>query len=300
MKTIFWYASLLVVTAQAVDAQVRVGVRGHFDADTVSIGEVIPYSLTARYPRTTQVLFPDSTFSFAPFEIRKKLFFTTRTTGDTSYDSAVYFLTTFEIDSVQRLQLPVFVLQERDCVVVVAHPDSILLKFRVASVPDSLSTEKLPLKTSTAYQKVLWILNYPVVAAIILIGALLVVVIWVIFGKRIRKYFILRRLKKGYEAFLSSFNRSLEQLSSECTGRKAEEALILWKGYMENLENYPYTKSTSKEILRLARDNELHQALGSIDRSIYGGHSSSVDSFRLLQNYSHRRFQKKEEEVMNG
>jgi hypothetical protein len=299
-RVIFCCAVLLTVVARVADAQEQVVVRGHFEADQAGIGEVIPYSLTARYPRNLQVLFPDSAFSFAPFEIRKKTYFQTRTTGDTSYDSAVYFLTTFEIDSIQRLQLPVYVLQARDCVSVVPRPDSIRLQYLVASVPDSVSTEKLPLKTNTAYQKVQWLLNYPVAAGIIL--ALLVIsgTVWAIFGKRIRRFFLLRRLKRDYQAFAASFGNSLDRLSSEFTSRKAEETLVLWKGYMENLEKFPYTKSTSKEIVRAASDQTLQQALQAIDGSIYGGRISSVDEFRRLQNFSQLRFQKKEEEVMNG
>ena len=123
---------------------------------------------------------------------------------------------------------------------------------------------------------------------------------WIIFGKRIRKYFLIKRLKRDYAAFMSSFSRSLDRLSSESTSRAAEETLILWKSYMENLEQYPYTKSTSKEILRLASDQLLRQALQAIDGSIYGGRVSSVEAFTMLRNFSQQRFQKKEEEVMNG
>lgn len=296
----FCWLLVLLMLAGPVQAQEQVVVNGHFHAKEAGIGEVIPFSLTARYPRSSQVLFPDSTFSFAPFEIRKKSFFTTKTTGNTSYDSAVYFLTTFEIDSIQRLRLPVFVLQPKDCVTFVSPLDSIRLQYRVASVPDSVSTEKLPLKTNTAYQRVQWLLNYPVLAVIILILVVAAIAVWLIFGKRIRKYFAIRRLKREYEAFMTSFSNSLDRLSSEFTSRKAEETLILWKGYMENLEKYPYTKSTSREIISVSRDQQLRQALQAIDGSIYGGRITTVEEFRLLQQFSEQRFQKKEEEVMNG
>lgn len=291
---------ILLIVAPAAMAQKSAMVRGHFEADQISIGEVVPYSLTARYPRTQQVLFPDSTFSFKPFELSKKQFFATKTSGNTSYDSAVYLLTTFEIDSIQILKLPVFVLQEKDCVAVYPKPDSIFLSYRVAAVPDSVSAEKLPLKANTAYQKVKWIFNYPV---FVLIGAILVitlVMVWIFFGNRIRKYFTLRKLKKEYQEFMVRFNRALERLAPEFTSRKAEEVLIVWKNYMEDLEEYPYTKFTSREIVRLASDHKLEDALRTIDRGIYGGFSSSLEPFRFLQSYSQRQFQKREAEVKNG
>lgn len=291
---------LLMLVMPAAVAQESAQVKGHFEADRISIGEVVPYSLTARYPRTQQVVFPDSTFSFKPFEFSKKKFFTTRTTGATSYDSVVYFLTTFEIDSIQRLKLPVFVLQEKDCVAFYTTPDSISLNYLVASLPDSVSAEKLPLKTNTAYQKVKWILNYPVVLAGVLALLVASVIVWVVFGKRIRRYFTLRKLNKDYQEFISRFNRSIEKLSTEFSSSKAEEAVVVWKSYMENLEKYPYTKFTSREIVRLVSDGNLDKALHSIDRGIYGGFSSTIEPFKFLQSYSQQRFQKKEAEVKNG
>jgi hypothetical protein len=300
MKSAIRYFVFLWLVMPAAIAQNKAAVSGHFTEDSLSIGQVIPYSLAVRYPYSQQVLFPDSTFSFAPFELNDKLFFTTKTKDGISYDSVVYLLTTFEIDSIQRLQLPVFVLQGKDCVAVYSGPDSIFLQYRVASVPDSVSTEKLPLKTNTLYQNVKWIFNYPVlmiiVAAIIGFG----IVIWVIFGKRIRKYFTLRRLHKDYEEFMARFNRVTDKLGSEFSVRKAEEALVVWKSYMEDLEKSPYTKFTSREILRIAADPSLDQALRSIDRGIYGGIASTLEPFKLLQSYSLQRFKKKEEEVKHG
>ncbi|HWA35411.1 MAG TPA: hypothetical protein VG737_14825, partial [Cyclobacteriaceae bacterium] len=260
----------------------------------------VPYILTARYPKSKQVLFPDSLFSFAPFEMSRKNFFPTVTNGNTSYDSTVYMLTTFEIDSIQQLRLPVFVVQEKDCLTVYAALDHVFLRHQISSMPDSVSVDKLPLKVNTAYQKVQWILNYPL--ALIAIGSLLValVVIWLIFGKRIRKHFALKRLNKGYQEFLDRFNGALARLNSQFSQRTAEETLIIWKDYMEGLEKYPYMKLTSREIVRLVGDTKLENALKSVDRTIYGGANLSLEPFQFLQTYSRQRFLKKEEEVRNG
>ncbi len=281
-------------------AQDSTRVKGYFLADSLSIGESVPYILTARYPASRQIIFPDSLYTFSPFEISRKKFFPTVTKGDTSYDSVVYMLTTFEIDSIQQLRLPVFVVQEKDCLAVFAPLDHVSLRHQVATVPDSVSVEKLPLKANTAYQKVKWILNYPLV--LIGIGTLVVLLIvgWLIFGKRIRKYFALKRLNKGYQEFLERFNGALGRLGSQFSARAAEETLIIWKDYMEGLEDYPYLKLTSREIVRLVGDTKLEHALKSVDRTIYGGVNSSLEAFQFLQSYSHERFLKKEEEVKNG
>ena len=300
MKIRIFCVVLLFAACAVAIAQQPAQVRGSFFTDSASVGEIIPFALTATYPKTEQVLFPDSTFSFAPFEISTKKFFTTRTVGETSYDSAVYFLSTFEIDSIQSLRLPVFVLQEKDCIAVFSAVDHIGLRYRVTQSLDSISAEKLPLKISAAYQKVQWILNYPFLLISILILAGLLAAGWLVFGKRILKYLAIRKLHRNYEKFLERFNKSLETLGAEFSVKKAEGALFLWKGYMEELEAYPYTKSTSREILKKASDSKLDKALRSIDRGIYGGHDASVEPFRFLQTYSHLQFQKREDEVKNG
>jgi hypothetical protein len=291
---------ILLFVWQAAAAQKGAIVNGRFVIEKAKIGEVIPYSLTARYPEGQQVVFPDSTYSFKPFEYSGKKYFPTRTKDRNSFDSVVYYLTTFEIDSVQLLKVPVFVLQEKDCVAIFSVPDSLALNFQVASIPDSVSAEKLPLKTNTAYQKVKWILNYPIAAAVIIVLIIALIVVWVVFGKRIRKYLAVRKLNREYKEFVTRFGVALDKLSKGFSSRIAEEALLVWKNYMENLEQYPYTKSTSREILKLVSDGNLDQALKTIDRVIYGGFTATAEPFKFLQAYSQQRFEKKEAEVKNG
>ena len=300
MKVLVLGFVIVLSVITGLKAQETPIIHGYFHSDSISIGKAVPYSLTAKYPSGNQVLFPDSTFSFSPFEIARKQYFPTKTKEGISYDSVVYMLNTFEIDSIQRLKLPVFVLQGMDCLTLYAVPDSIFLQFRVASVPDSVSAEKLPLKTNTLYQNVSWIFNYPVAVAIVIILLVLAIVIWAVFGKRIRKYFKLRRLAKDYEEYVAQFNRIMEKLGHDFTDRKAEEALVIWKRYMEDLEKSPYTKFTSREIQRIAGDPSLDLALRTIDRGIYGGISSNLEPFQFLQMYSQQRFRKKEEEVKHG
>lgn len=275
-------------------------VHGYFRADSAAIGEVVPYILTASYPRETQVLFPDSTFLFTPFEFAGKRSFPTRTSGAVSYDSAVYLLSTFEIDSIQTLKLPVFVLQPLDCVAVFATTDSLRLNYRVTIPLDSIAAEKLPLKSNTAYQRVKWIFNYPVL--LILIGVLLVasVAVWFIFGKQIRRFFAMRKLRRGYATFQAQYLRALDKLNGDASSRKAEDALLVWKRYMEELEAYPFTKSTSREILRKFANDGLGNALRSIDRAIYGGYDTNRDPFLYLQTYSQQQFEKRQAELRNG
>jgi len=275
-------------------------VKGYFRGDSASVGEIVPYVLTATYPRHLQVLFPDSTFKFAPFEASGKSYFPTRTSDGISHDSAIYLLSTFELDSIQSLRLPVFILQERDCLTVYPSTDSIRLRFKVAMALDSIPAEKLPLKANTAYQRVKWLLNYPILligGGVLLVAA---VIAWFIFGKKIRRYFLLRRMKRKYLAFLQRFSESISRMGGNAASPVAEDALMLWKKYMEDLESYPFTKSTSREILKKFTHNGLSQALRTIDRGIYGGYGAPPEPFRFLEDYSRQQFARKEEEVKNG
>jgi len=286
------------VSAGSVAQGIRV--HGYLKKDSAAIGEIIPYILTASYPRDRQVVFPDSTYTFAPFEYHSRLYFPTRTSGDTSYDSAVYFLTTFEIDSVQPVSLPVYLIQARDSLPVYAHTDSLRLNFRVTIPLDSVSVQQLPLKANTLYQRVQWLFNYPVLVVGIIVLVIALIVSWLLFGKRIRKYFALRRMRRTYLSFQERFVHAVENLGVEGTPRNAEEALLLWKRYMEELEQYPFTKSTSREILRRYSSNLLGTALRNIDRAIYGGYDASRDPFVYLQTYSREQFEKREAELKNG
>src|SRR5687767_4457976 len=102
-------------------------VSGGFLSDSLKIGEQTAFYLSARYPSNMTILFPDSTHSFSPFEYQYKEYFLTETKDGVSRDSAVYFLTTFEVDRVQSLQLPVYVVQPSDCTVVQSRADSVLI-----------------------------------------------------------------------------------------------------------------------------------------------------------------------------
>ncbi|MBL7862428.1 MAG: hypothetical protein JNJ65_14780 [Cyclobacteriaceae bacterium] len=291
---VLFMVSFLVTKAQ------EVSVAGRFEGDTVKLGEPIRYFLTARYPQQYQLLFPDSTFAFTPFEFLKKQFVVTKTQNGISYDSAVYTLATFEIDSLQLLTLPVFRVQGQDCLTYLARTDTVFFKELVQTVPDSLAANQLPLKTNTAYSPVSWILNYPLLLIVGGGSILLAIIGWIAFGKKIRKYFTLKRLHRSHQAFLNQFEKSVEVLKNQFSPERAESSVTLWKQYMEELSALPYTKFTSREILE--RDSsDLKQALQSVDRMVYGRMSpTTLDSFHQLKDFTQSRFNKKIEEVKHG
>jgi hypothetical protein len=294
------FTIFLLILVPSVAWSQNVEVRSRFLADSLKIGEKVPFAVTARYPRKINILYPDSSYSFNPFELESKEYFPTVTTDSISYDSAVYYITSYEVDSIQVFRMPVYVLQGSDCTVVFGAADSIVLKQLVDHVPDSVAAEQLPLKTNTSYLNVNWLFNYPV--AYIAVGVLVVVgaVVWIVFGKRIKRYFVLKRLNKAHVDFLQHFADALNQMQTGFSAVKAESALVIWKRYMEGLEEKPYTKYSSREILRLLEDKNLSVALRSIDRMVYGGIVSDTRAFEHLREVSRSHFNEKLRKVNNG
>ncbi|MEI9920728.1 MAG: hypothetical protein WDO14_18335 [Bacteroidota bacterium] len=285
--------------AYSQEAGAQVTVRSRFLADSIRIGEKVPFAVTAKYPKRVNILYPDSSYSFNPFEFESKEYFATKTKDSLSYDSVVYYITSYEIDSIQVFRMPVYVLQGSDCTTVFGAADSIFLKQYVEQVPDSISTQQLPLKTNTDYLNVRWLLNYPIVGYVSASLVVIVLVVWLVFGKRIRRYYTLKRLDKDHVAFLQSFADALQRMQSEFSQLNAERALVVWKKYMERLEERPYTKYSTKEIVQMLDEASLKTALRSIDRMVYGGVASAIDAFDQLREVSRSHYSEKIRKVNN-
>jgi hypothetical protein len=293
------YATFCILTFSATAQEIKVS--GKFSSDSIKIGKPIEFYLSAHYPEKLDLLFPDSTFSYAPFELQKKSYISTKTKNGISVDSVIYTLTTFEVDSIQKLSLPIFVINKSDCTQILSNTDTVYFQNLVKSIPDSLAAEQLPLKVNVNYLGVSWQLNYILVGIIVSILVIILVLIWVFFGKRIMKYFRLKKLAKGYQLFRSQFDSSVDQLNREFTPQSAEQSLLIWKKYLESLMARPYTKYTSKEIKAIEKSEELGHSLMAIDRMIYGHQQENIISpFTNLQEYVQQQFEKKKAEVANG
>ncbi len=298
MRNSYFYIGLLLVLSISVKGQI-VQPKSSFNKDSIKIGEEVVYSLSIRYLNTKDVVFPDSLYNFTPFELNKKVSFVTKSDSIFSLDSAVYHLTTFELDTVQRLNLPVFMVTDGDSLEVFGGPDSIILNQVVTSFPDSVA-----LLANTTYSNVPLNFNYPYlivgVAAITLVG----LIMFFVFGKNIRKRYLIYRLRRLHRKFLDKLNTEIHEAENSVgsNNRPMEQLISDWKSYMEKLNQQPYTKLTTKEIQSVYEDNRLYKALSRIDRAIYGGLTDKklVDSFYYLRSATEDSFQSKMEEVRNG
>ena len=153
---------------------------GEFLKDSVMVGAPVEYSFRVKYPKTMEALFPDSTYDFSPFEFVQKDIFNTLSDTAQSYDSVVYHLITFELDEVQSLALPIYLIIDGDSTEIYSASDSIFFKTVIAEELDSLALLK-----NTEHQEVAKQFNYPyliigIVAVLLVIGILIA-----LFGKSI-------------------------------------------------------------------------------------------------------------------
>lgn len=279
----------------------QVNVRGAFIPDSVVIGDEAHFYLSATYPKKLQVIFPDSTYNFTPFEFVRKKYFTTTTRDSLSYDSAVYTLSTFEVDLIQTLQLSAFVLHNQDCTAYSTVRDTVFLKELVTiPLPDTLQAQNLPLISNTAYEPVDWLLNYPLALYIGLGLLVMLLVLWLVFGKRIRKHFKMKRLIREHEIFINNFDVCHQALKQVFNQKQAEHLLFLWKKYMESIDTKPYTKMTSRETERLLQNSGLGQQLRLLDASIYGNNQEIEQPAAFLREHAMHTFQQKIEQVKHG
>jgi len=264
---------------------------GRFVGDSVKIGVSIPYSLSIKYPTRMDVVFPDSLYDYSPFELEGKEYFTTKSDSTDSYDSAVYYLSTFEIDSIQYLQLPVYFVNNSDSIPVYSKKDSVFLVELIPVLPDSIQ-----LKENTTYFNVPTQFNYPYLLVGLAILAIIIIVVLIVFGGKIRRYFQVRRLKKRHQKFLVKFDQLVQQSSEESTIEEKEHTAFVWKKYLEKIERAPITKLTTKEITVLLHPTEeVIAGLKEVDKAIYSNQKnlSLASSFSALRVDAIGRYNKK-------
>ncbi len=275
----------------------NISLKGSFIQREAKIGEGISFSLSIRYDKNLNVLFPDSTYSFGTFEYNSKTYFPTKTDSLYSLDSVVYQLSTFEIDSIQYLQLPVYVLNDNDSLVFFSPVDSVALVQVVTEIP-----EKPEMKANTELVDIHRAFNYPYLIIGLIVVLILASIVVLFFGKQILRALKVYRMQRIHKKFIAKFFNMMRDISGNNPSKTTEHVLAYWKNYMERLEKKPISKLTTKEILVLHNQPELKDNLKLIDRSIYGGEKGSdlFACFDYLMKFSIEIYNQKIAAIKNG
>ena len=294
----FFFISIYTLCTIIASGQ-EIKINGGFIEDSLQLGNTVHYWITAEYPKEIELLFADSNHNFTPFEYFDKFFIETKLINDNAFDSAVYSFQSFEIDPVQKLQLPIFIIQSDDSLVLTTPLDSI---FFMELVPLQQVSDTSQLIQNTKYNPVNQLFNYPLLWIILAVLLFLVLLIFLIYGRRIKNYFVIRRLKKEYSLFSNLISQCINAIKENVDRNWATKGLVHWKNYLEKLEHKPFSKLTTKEILELEFTSELKEALRTIDKSVYGNQRDKelYKSFQDIEDFTQHRFQMKIESIKNG
>lgn len=292
-KLLFFCGAFLQITSSLSGQEINP--RGYFSKDTILIGEHVDFTVVVNYPRSMEVLFPDSSYNFYPFEFLKKSYLNTVSDITSSNDSVVYKLTTFELDSLQELSVPIFLLINGDSTEIKSNSDNLFVQQIIVENIDSLIV-----KETIDYQSVSRAFNYPYLLIALGIMLILAILVAFFFGKEIKRRFKLYRLRRTHLKFLEKFGGM--QNAGFKSSKEAENILGFWKAYLERLEGMPYTKLTTREIVTFHENNDFKETLQTMDSNIYGEYKSS-DINRLvtkLKEFGIDRFIQKIDEVKHA
>ena len=247
---------------------------GKFLQDSVRIGQTVPFAFSYRHPPEATVFFPDTSYNFAPFELVGEEIFPTSTDERGSLDSVVYLLKTFVVKPRLVLSLPVYLVAESDSSVFSSIQDTIKivemitedeLKRRVLRADFSIVETGKPID----YWKYL---KYALLTFLIAVG------IYLFFGNYLYRQYQLLRYRKRHRDFTVKFKRFIKDSD---TSQNVNQALILWKTYLQTLEDFPFTTLTTKEIVEAIPNERLGEALRTMDMNIYGDVQSSQMIFAM-------------------
>jgi hypothetical protein len=279
----------LLACAQAREKPQPVGL---FQLDSIKIGEPVNFIFYFKHRPEEEVIFPDSTHNFKPFEFVSKQFFMTATAQGWSRDSVVYTLRSFSVDPVQTLSLPVYLLRQHDTLTIHAEPQEVYLKQLVAGAPDP---GQLRAHTRLAPIEKRFNLAYWLIGAGIVILALLL--IWMLFGKKLIIRYRLYVLRKHHNLFISKYNAYIDQFNRSESLQTIEQAITLWKNYLTELEGNAINSFTTREIAAFYNEDEdVSTALRLFDKAIYGNivsdkSSETIIAFYLLHHFADRRYE---------
>ncbi|TGE18596.1 hypothetical protein [Hymenobacter elongatus] len=296
MRHFLTYIGLLAMVLGSTVFSARAAVaqepRSRFMRPTTRVGDSIDYELSYVHAPGLEVIFPDSTAEFKPFEYVGKTYYPTRTRRGQSLDRTIYHLRTFALDSVQRLSLPVTILRGNDTVTVPSTAASL----RLRRTAPALSGAVPVLRQNTVLLPVPARFNYPYWLAGTGLLALALGGIFISFRRTLRRRYQLYKLRKNHVYFLAQYARHIERFALSRSLTNMERAITLWKNYLTGLEDNTINSLTTKEIVaHYENDQDINTALRIADQVIYGNQFNEEEAetdlaFELLRTFAERRY----------
>ena len=185
----------------------------------------------------------------------------------------------------------------RECTTGYADADTIHLR---SSLPASTRLDTLRLRPETEVALLRRQFNYPVFITFLLSAGLLFLAIYWLFGREISRQWRIFQLQRSHRDFVRTFTRLNRTARERDSTQEAEKAVVVWKDYLEEIENKPFATFTTREIVDNIPDEALEEALKTMDRIIYGQVKSKKmePSLEVLKNVAQRIYQRQRMEII--
>lgn len=259
--------------------------KAYFSKDSLYVGKPVFFSLTYLHNGKTDLLFPDSSYNYKPFEFLEVEFFPTKTQNGKSLDSVVYKLITFNVDSTYSLSLPVQLLRSKKTI----FSDSASIKLHSLLHANDIRNHRI--KKSTGYFRVPLDFNFPKFLYYLFLLLVSLAVFWALFGKFLIRNVRIWQFGQKHQKFSTAFKKLSK---SPKNFANISSGLIIWKNYLEWLLKKPYSTMTTSEISKTLKNERLEDALKEFDLAIYGGVLSDQIpfAFNILFDFASDSFKK--------
>ena len=224
----------------------EIKVVGTFLEDSTEIGNTISYNLNVSFPKNLEIILTDSSYNYAPFEFIEKSYFPSLTDSVYTYDSVIFHLSSYNINTNQFLKIPIYVLNSNDSSEIFSNIDSIKIKEFIIQISDTLKT-----KTNTDFSLVNIDFNYPLLVYITFFILSLLIILYLIFRKKVIIYFKTRNVNNQYKKYVYEMDLYFKEINQKFNRKKFELMILQWKRFNEKMSKHPYSTLTTNELIKL-------------------------------------------------
>lgn len=277
-------STTLTIHAHKIDTIVA---DGQFSKKKLYLGELVDYKLTLKYPKSYEVILPDSNANIEPFEIKKITY--TKSSVDSSehiIDTIHYYFTTYAFIKKLPFRFEILFTNHKDTIKRVFNKDTLYLQERI------LSVESSTIKNGYKWIKIEGQYNYRKFILFSILTIIILTIAYRIFGQRLKNRIDVFKLNRREKRFKNEYNKFLKEISKEYKLAIVEKAYIYWKNHLTLIEDKPINSLTSKELVDIYKSKDLEQALQTIDTILYGGIQIGdiVDALKQLKTFVKSRY----------
>jgi|GEM_PF-2487819 len=239
----------------------------------IMVGKPFRAQLEVTHPAEMVVIFPDTGGGFYPFELDKRYPEPTRVGEGIATDFVIYELWSWEIDSLQTLQLPIQYIEKGDTLSLLSNSE--ILEF-IPTLPtdnDSLKFKRID-NLAAVGEPIAWGAWSILIGGSVILFLLLAILLY----NPVNKWLKRRRIEREWKKYLERLT-SVSKIKDQQDNYLLELAKV-WKGYFDREWKRGLGSLSSKELEIELRNMEsltiddktaLLALNRSADQATYGG-----------------------------